>query len=86
MLSSLSRALGPALGGVIFGWGMDKGVVGIVWWSYLLIVSVGGLAWSWMLKEGERPTETGTKEECIELAPKEMNEKDEEGSPGRSTR
>lgn len=86
MLSSLSRALGPALGGVIFGWGMDKGVVGIVWWSYLLIVSLCGLAWSWMLKEGERPTEKGTKEECIELAPKEMNEKDEECSPGRSTR
>ncbi|KAH9224196.1 major facilitator superfamily domain-containing protein [Leptodontidium sp. 2 PMI_412] len=86
MLSSLSRALGPALGGVIFGWGMDKGVVGIVWWSYLLIVSLGGLAWSWMLKEGERPTEKGTKEECIELAPKDMSEKDEEGTARRSNR
>lgn len=83
MLSSLSRALGPALGGVIFGWGMDKGVVGIVWWSYLLIVSAAGLAWSWMLKEGERPTtkppkEEGTKEESIELASSgaEMSEKE----------
>ncbi|KAL2074007.1 hypothetical protein VTL71DRAFT_7785 [Oculimacula yallundae] len=86
MLSSLSRALGPALGGVIFGWGMDKGVVGIVWWTYLLVVSLGGLAWSWMLKEGERPTEKGTKEESIELAPKEDNEKCGESQAGSSNR
>ncbi|CZT49457.1 related to permease of the major facilitator superfamily [Rhynchosporium secalis] len=76
MLSSLSRALGPALGGVIFGWGMERGVVGVVWWSYLLVISMGGLAWSWMLKEGERQAEKGSREECIELAKKEENEKE----------
>ena len=84
MLSSLSRALGPALGGLIFGWGIDKGVVGVVWWSYLLLVSVAGLAWSWTLREGERPTltmvgvredEEGTKEESIALRSRE-SEKD----------
>lgn len=57
MLSSLSRTVGPALGGVIFGWGLDSGVVGTVWWGYLFIISVSGLAWSWTLKEGERPAE-----------------------------
>ncbi|KAI9047333.1 hypothetical protein LZ554_008780 [Drepanopeziza brunnea f. sp. 'monogermtubi'] len=77
MLSSLSRALGPALGGVIFGWGMEQGVVGVVWWSYLLVVSAAGLAWSWMLQEGERPTMRPVrKEESIELASgSELNEK-----------
>ncbi|EKD13340.1 uncharacterized protein L3040_002799 [Drepanopeziza brunnea f. sp. 'multigermtubi'] len=77
MLSSLSRALGPALGGVIFGWGMEQGVVGVVWWSYLLVISAAGLAWSWMLQEGERPTMRPVmKGECIELASgSELNEK-----------
>jgi predicted MFS family arabinose efflux permease len=65
MVSSLSRAVGPALGGVIFGFGVDMGIVGIVWWGYLTIFSVLGLAWSWTLKEGERPTE---KVRSIELA------------------
>ncbi|PBP21277.1 major facilitator superfamily transporter [Diplocarpon rosae] len=68
MLSSLSRAVGPALGGVIFGWGVDKGVVGLVCWSYLFTVSAAGLAWSWVLKEGERPTMKLMKEESIEMA------------------
>jgi hypothetical protein len=53
MWSSLSRAVGPAVGGLVFAWGVDMGVVGFVWWSYLTIVAVGGLAWSWKLKEGE---------------------------------
>ncbi|KAK2623993.1 hypothetical protein QTJ16_006627 [Diplocarpon rosae] len=71
MLSSLSRAVGPALGGVIFGWGVDKDVVGLVWWSYLFTVSAAGLAWSWMLKEGERPNMMPMKEESIEMADSE---------------
>ncbi|PBP23158.1 major facilitator superfamily transporter [Diplocarpon rosae] len=71
MLSSLSRAVGPALGGVIFGWGVDKDVVGLVWWSYLFTVSAAGLAWSWMLKEGERPNMMSMKEESIEMADSE---------------
>lgn len=78
MLSSLSRTVGPMLGGVIFGWGLDSGVVGTVWWSYLLLISAGGLAWSWTLKEGERPTERSN--EVIELAAKPLtvDEKDDE--------
>lgn len=55
MLSSLSRAVGPAIGGVIFGWGMDHGIVGTVWWTYLSIISIMGLVWSWTLTEGEHP-------------------------------
>lgn len=72
MLSSLARAVGPALGGVIFGWGVEDGAVGLVWWGYLTVISLVGLGWSWMLREGERPVEKrgreeGDKEEGIEL-------------------
>jgi hypothetical protein len=73
MVSSLSRAVGPALGGVIFGLGVDMGVVGTVWWGYLTVISILGLAWSWTLTEGERPTEKGR---SIELAV--SNERSEE--------
>lgn len=55
MFSSLCRAVGPALGGVIFGWGVERGVVGVVWWGYLLLVALAALAWSWALEEGEHP-------------------------------
>jgi MFS family permease len=65
MVSSLARAVGPLIGGVIFGFGHDIGVVGTVWWGYLMVISVIGLGWSWMLKEGERPKERGG---AIELA------------------
>ncbi|PMD28901.1 MFS general substrate transporter [Hyaloscypha variabilis F] len=80
MISSLARAVGPLIGGVIFGFGHDIGVVGTVWWGYLMVISVLGLAWSWMLKEGERPREMGRG--AIELGParKEVDaEKGEEG-------
>jgi hypothetical protein len=64
---------------LIFGWGLDSGVVGTVWWSYLTVISLGGLAWSWTLKEAERPTERRSAE-AIELtiSPAATTEKDDE--------
>ncbi|KAH0551042.1 hypothetical protein GP486_007604 [Trichoglossum hirsutum] len=53
MLASLSRAIGPAAGGWVFGWGMDKGVVGVVWWTYLAMIAGLAAVWSWQLKEGK---------------------------------
>jgi Na+/melibiose symporter-like transporter len=55
MVSSLSRAVGPAVAGWVLGWGMDMGSVGAVWWLYLTIVAGFGYLWSWKLREGERP-------------------------------
>lgn len=92
MLSSLARTVGPLLGGYIFGWGIEHGAIGMVWWSYLTTIAAVGLAWSWMLTEGEHPTmkgkgkpngrEKGSKEEAIELmVPREEGkEVDEKGS------
>jgi hypothetical protein len=53
MLSSLSRAAGPALGGLVYAWGVEREIIGIVWWTYLTVIAGAGLAWSWSLKEGE---------------------------------
>lgn len=92
MLSSLARTVGPLLGGYIFGWGIEHGAIGMVWWSYLTTIAAVGLAWSWMLTEGEHPTmkgkgrpdarEEGSKEEAIELmvSREEGKEADEKGS------
>ena len=55
MVSSLSRAVGPAVAGLIFGWGIDMGAVGAVWWLYLTLVAGAGYLWSWRLREGEGP-------------------------------
>jgi predicted MFS family arabinose efflux permease len=53
MLSSLSRAVGPALGGVVYALGVEMETIGVVWWGYLTVIAVIGLGWSWSLKEGE---------------------------------
>jgi predicted MFS family arabinose efflux permease len=54
MLSSLARAVGPAVGGWIFGWGLDHGVVGASWWFWLLLVALAALAASYLMKREEQ--------------------------------
>lgn len=46
MVSSLARAVGPAIGGMVFAWGVKHGVVGAVWWFYLVCVAVIALVWT----------------------------------------
>lgn len=53
MLSSLARAIGPAAGGLIFGWGLEHGVVGAAWWFWLLLVAVGALGASYLMRREE---------------------------------
>jgi hypothetical protein len=50
MLSSLARAIGPAVGGWVFAWGIQGGMVGAVWWFYLFIIAVSALAQSYLLQ------------------------------------
>lgn len=54
MLASLARAVGPAVGGVVFAWGVENGVVGAVWWMYLVVVALVALVWTFAL---QRPAE-----------------------------
>ncbi|MCJ1439235.1 hypothetical protein MMC27_008627 [Xylographa pallens] len=55
MASSLSRAVGPAVAGWVFGIGLDHGTVGLVWWTYLAIVAFVGYWQSGNLKGDEGP-------------------------------
>jgi MFS family permease len=55
MANALARAVGPAVGGVVYGWGVEGGCVGLVWWVWLGTVCLVGLAWSFTLTEGEHP-------------------------------
>ena len=50
-VSSLARTVGPVLGGYLYGRGLERGVVGAVWWG-LSIVAVVGFLMSWLVKEG----------------------------------
>lgn len=75
MAGALARAVGPALGGVVFGWGMEWGVIGLVWWGYLVVIGVIGLGWSFLLREGENPR---AREKCTEMGVIEKERGEEE--------
>ncbi|KAI0600985.1 MFS general substrate transporter [Biscogniauxia sp. FL1348] len=49
-LASLARAVGPAVGGYVFALGVDAGVVGLVWWFYLVVIALCALAWSYVME------------------------------------
>ncbi|CAJ2504635.1 Uu.00g120290.m01.CDS01 [Anthostomella pinea] len=50
-LASLARAAGPAVGGYVFAVGAKEGVIGLVWWLYLVGVALSALAWSYLMEE-----------------------------------
>lgn len=49
-LSALASATGPVIGGLLLAWGIDHGVVGVVWWSWLCSVALVALLWSFVLR------------------------------------
>ncbi len=52
MLASLARAVGPVVGGYMFALGVEHGMVGLVWWVYLMVISIFALAWSCYMDTG----------------------------------
>lgn len=50
-VSSLTRTIGPVLAGWLYGVGLNKGVVGLAWWSMSCVALVGALAGRFV-KEG----------------------------------
>jgi MFS family permease len=52
MLASLARAVGPAVGGYVFALGVEEGIIGLVWWLYLVGVALCALAWSYLTEDG----------------------------------
>ncbi|KAI1483186.1 MFS general substrate transporter [Daldinia eschscholtzii] len=53
MLASLARAIGPAIGGYVFALGVEEGVIGLVWWLYLVAIALSALAWSYIIEKDE---------------------------------
>jgi len=51
-LSSAGRAIGPSLGGALYGLGLRKGVVGAVWWGLSGVAIMNCVASNWV-KEGD---------------------------------
>ncbi|KAI9167585.1 Major facilitator superfamily transporter [Paramyrothecium foliicola] len=50
-VSSAARTIGPMVGGVVFGYGLNHGVVGLVWWA-LAAIAVGACLASLLVREG----------------------------------
>ncbi|KAF3941842.1 hypothetical protein ABW19_dt0202328 [Dactylella cylindrospora] len=57
MLSSLARAVGPAVGGWVSAKGVEIGMVGCVWWTYLTGIAALGVFVSFRMEEGKSPHE-----------------------------
>ncbi|GAP93302.2 putative mfs transporter protein [Rosellinia necatrix] len=51
MLAGLARAVGPAVGGYVFALGVEEGVIGLVWWLYLVGVALCALAWPYLTED-----------------------------------
>lgn len=51
--SAFASTVGPVIGGLFLARGIEKGVVGTVWWFWLTIIAVLSLIWSFFLDQGE---------------------------------
>lgn len=49
--ASLSKAIGPAVAGVLFGMGLKAGAVGIAWWALAGVSVVGAIVALWLREE-----------------------------------
>ncbi|KAK3937419.1 major facilitator superfamily domain-containing protein [Diplogelasinospora grovesii] len=57
MLASLARAVGPAVGGAIYAAGVREGVIGAVWWFYLVVVAIVAAGWCFGVQGRAEPEE-----------------------------
>jgi hypothetical protein len=51
-VSSAARTIGPMVGGVVYGFGLNKGIIGLVWWA-LSGVAICACLTSLTVKEGD---------------------------------
>lgn len=69
-ISAVGRAIGPAIAGAAFSWGLDKGYMITPWWLLGVIACVGGIP-IWYLVEMEGFSKTDSSDE--------EDEEDEDG-------
>ena len=50
--TSLCRAFGPTISGMIHSWGLKQGYTGLAWWVGGLVCAIGAIETLWM-EEGE---------------------------------
>lgn len=78
-VSAIGRAIGPALGGATFTWGLERGYVIPPWWLLGTIAAIGAVP-IWWLKEmegfGSRSDDEGEDEEEESLLPDIREEED----------
>lgn len=68
-VSSASRTVGPVLGGWLYGVGLQKGMVGGVWWGLAGMAGVGWVASGWVFEgDGHEIYLEGEKQEGDEDA------------------
>lgn len=53
--SAIGRAVGPALAGATFTWGVGRGTVVASWW-FLAVMAIIGAVPTWFLVDGEGPS------------------------------
>ncbi|KAH6899872.1 major facilitator superfamily domain-containing protein [Thelonectria olida] len=70
-VNSAARTLGPIVGGVVYGFGLDKGIIGLVWWI-LSCVGICAVLASLFVKEGDGHEIwlEGDEDDSVEAAPR----------------
>ena len=51
-ISAIGRAAGPAIGGSLLGWGVERSLAWLPWWTFAAISVIGAIASLWLI-EGE---------------------------------
>jgi hypothetical protein len=63
-ISAIGRAVGPAVAGAMFTWGLEKGYIITAWWLLSFISILGAIPLWWVIEmDGFSSTETNSDEE-----------------------
>ncbi|KAI1474465.1 MFS general substrate transporter [Daldinia eschscholtzii] len=57
--SALGRAVGPAMTGAVFTYGVKRGMIGLPWWLIAFIAILGAIP-AWTIVEGDGPNDVGS--------------------------